>query len=467
MIPANQKIIPAAESDGPDPVWAKRFVLSLAISAAYLLISHSWSISKTYEIESQQQFHEQENRQALQQKGVTRTSTIGFLLIAAVGGFCAVSQPLGKPRWNHPLTILCLLYLSWCVTSILWSQAPGVSFRKTTILALLFIGVVGMSRKIELDDVPWIAAITTAFLALNGFAAEIALGTFGPWKAGYRFAGTVHPNSQGMHAVLLCLAAFCLILGKSGAPRIRYALLSLGGLVLFLTKSRTSMAALVVAVLVLLLVKTRGQQRVIMVASFVSLVCLVGIGYEFVNVSTLDSTANIAAMGRQEGVGSLTGRVPLWRELLKAAEQRPLAGQGYGSFWTEENIRKYSEKFAWRIPQAHNAYLDIVLGTGLIGLALYLLWAVSSFFVAADRYRRARRAGDLFVLGMIVMSLVHGFAESKFPSGGMGSFFLYFSMVALATRPPSESLQRDCATEASSSSQKALARRTSRLADRR
>ena len=446
-----------------------RVALALVIAAAYLLIAHTWSMSRDYQIQGQQKFHEQENRLAVRQRGVTGTSAMGYLLLGAAGAVCLVSRPLRNSRFTHPLNLICLAYFAWCSSSILWSQSVSIGFRKTSILALVLLGAFGMARKVNLTDLPWIVVIISTIYIFYGLVAEMYHGTFQPWKSDYRFAGTVHPNDQGLYAAILCLSAVCLSWQRRGYAWLRYGLLGVGLMSLIMSKSRTSLASLILAFLVILLLRARGQQRLLLSSSLVSLACLVGIGYGFVTVSTLDITEEFATMGRQSNVESLSGRVPLWNELLEAVEQRPFAGYGFGSFWNEKNIRKYSEKFAWNIPHAHNAYIDLVLATGGVGLALYLLWIGSSFYVAAGRYRKGGWLGDLFVLGMIALSLVHGFAESKFPSGGLGSFILFLGMITLATRPPFEKLDRDRKSQPSGpgpKSPKRLMRRKGKEADR-
>ena len=39
---------------------------------------------------------------------------------------------------------------------------------------------------------------------------------------------------------------------------------------------------------------------------------------------------------------SLTGRMPIWTELMRYVDRRPLTGYGYESFWTAENIEDLS-----------------------------------------------------------------------------------------------------------------------------
>jgi exopolysaccharide production protein ExoQ len=154
----------------------------------------------------------------------------------------------------------------------------------------------------------------------------------------------------------------------------------------------------------------------------------------------------VASMGRRENVSSLTGRLPLWNELWKSAEKRPLAGHGYGGFWGEKNVLKYSAIFAWHIPHAHNGYLDLMLAVGVIGAALYVTWVVATSVVAAVRFETWRDSGDLFVVCLLAFSLIHAVTESKFPGASIGAFFVMTAMAAIAIRAPAFALNSKSAT---------------------
>ncbi len=410
-------------------------MLAFFIGTSYGLISHSWSISRTFEIEEQTQFHRQENRAALRQKNVTPSSTIGYGLLAATGACCLLWPASGRLCWRSTLVWLGAAYLAWSVTSVVWATSSAVCIRKVGILALMFISITGMVRKVRLNDLAWMCIIICLSFIVLGIFAELAQGTFRPWQAGYRFSGTVHPNSQAMHAALLCIACGCLLGTQRRSRWILLGILGIGFAALVMTKSRTSLGALLAAGLVTLLLRVRGPQRILLATTAISLLCIAGIAYSFTTSATADSTLDIASMGRRENVSSLTGRLPLWKALATRAADRPFLGHGFGSFWSSKNIRKYSEMFAWSIPHAHNAYLDIVLMTGMIGLLLYLAWVLSSLGVAVIRHETTPTSGVLFAICLILFSLVHGLAESKFPSHGMGSYFLFFALVILATRP--------------------------------
>ena len=113
-----------------------------------------------------------------------------------------------------------------------------------------------------------------------------------------------------------------------------------------------------------------------------------------------------------------------------------MAGHGYGGFWGEKNVLKYSEIFAWHIPHAHNGYLDLMLAVGVLGGILYVAWVVATAVVAGSRFESWGDAGNLFVVCLLVFSLVHAVTESKFPGAGIGAYFVLMAMATVAIRVP-------------------------------
>lgn len=416
--------------------WTSRCAAALAIVTSFWFVGHSWEASTTMRAESAISADRVENHFAVQQRETTTSSAVGYFLLGGLGVACWLAASSGGVNWRHPLLLFCALYVGWCVFSLLWSLEPPQSVRKLAILMLMLGGALGLAARYELEDMVSIAVLALAALVGVGVLAELAAGTFRPWRSDYRFSGTCHPNDQGLQCALLALAAGFADDQQRKRPWLRRALVALGVAGLALSKSRTTLAALVVAVALALVLRSRGMQRWMMLATCVSLVCLGGLALSFVPASAIDQTADVAAMGRRENVNSLTGRLPLWHELWKAADDHLLVGHGFGGFWGSDNVLKYSKIFSWHIPHGHNAYLDMVLATGFVGMALYLAWALATLLVAAVRYERSARAAELFVVCFLAFSLVHGVTESKFPSSGLGGFLLLVAMTAIAVRAP-------------------------------
>jgi O-antigen ligase len=148
--------------------------------------------------------------------------------------------------------------------------------------------------------------------------------------------------------------------------------------------------------------------------------------------AVLAAAAVVVALFFRDGAFSLlgrtqdlTGRLDIWAEVVSLAERRPWFGWGYSSPWLpgavpfdEPIVRNGVEQL-----QAHNAWLDVWLQLGLVGVALFggivvsVLWR--AWFLAVDR-PRAGRVDDqpyttvaLLPLLVAVVLVVQSFMESR------------------------------------------------------
>ena len=73
---------------------------------------------------------------------------------------------------------------------------------------------------------------------------------------------------------------------------------------------------------------------------------------------------------------SMTGRVPVWQDLLQSVyPQRPIWGYGYGALWMQKSFRiMMMIRHHWgnQLYFSDNGFFDILLNTGLVGLLLFL-----------------------------------------------------------------------------------------------
>jgi exopolysaccharide production protein ExoQ len=87
------------------------------------------------------------------------------------------------------------------------------------------------------------------------------------------------------------------------------------------------------------------------------------------------------------GDPTFTGRTSIWAFALDMIERRPLLGWGYQSYWlVGPDAPSVLEAPGWvaEMPNAHNGYLDTILETGLLGLAV-----LTTFIIATRRRTRA------------------------------------------------------------------------------
>lgn len=416
--------------------WNARIAAAATIVLSFWVVGHSLGQSRTLFIQSTLDANRVENRFAAQQGETTTSSAIGFFLLGGMGLACWATSSSAGINWRHPLMLFCAAYVGWCVLSLTWSADSAQTVRKLAILALMLVGAYGTVTRFDLDDVLAIILLALGGLVGIGLLAELGLGMFRPWRSDYRFAGTCHPNDQAVQCALLALAAAGATWLKRDHIWLRRLIIAGGVVGLALTKSRTTLLALIVAAALAAVLSAKGLQRWLVLCGGIALLCLAGIASNFISVSDIDRSMDVASMGRRENVSSLTGRLPLWNELWKSAVKEPVVGHGYGGFWGERNVLKYSAIFAWHIPHAHNGYLDLMLAVGVIGAVLYVAWVVATGVVAAWRFEQSGWTAELFVVCLLAFSLIHSVTESKFPGAGIGAYFVMMAMAAVAIRRP-------------------------------
>lgn len=354
---------------------------------------------------------------------------IGFLS-CAVFGFVGLS--IGRWnnfRWNLPLTLL-FVYLMWAGASISWSIDPGASTRRYILMLCCVIGCFGITRFFSLEQVVLAAIIVPLAYLVIGVGAEIFFGTFRPHVAGYRFAGTIHPNLQAANLAMLSLAAFVMAHIRPKSRTFYYGIMCVALFFLILTKSRTATAVLPLSLMVIWFVLQPPKTIVIGTLAGSCFCSIVAFGLLVVGIDPVSEYSNVLLMGRGEETGAtLTGRIPLWQDLYNYIIQRPVQGFGFGAFWTPEHIYEISLGQQWAVSEAHSSYVDTAIQTGIIGTILVVSTAVTTFFYILGIYRLTREPAYLFILGGIVFSLIRGFTESGL-SGPIS--FTSFLFVAVA-----------------------------------
>jgi O-antigen ligase len=361
---------------------------------------------------------------------------VGFSLIALLG-VVLLACPGGRAwqvRGVLPLAVL--LFLAWCLASTLWSPDPGRTVKKTAILAMCLIGTLGIAKHLSARDLCVVALTVSASYAVVGVAAELSLGTLTPFAAEYRFAGTQHPNGQGACCGLLFLSAFFLLGADTRNKPLLLVLLVLGASLLLLTKSRTPLVGVAVALVAVRCLRPSP--------GFVGTVFGVAwLGFGLLLWTVLDGGeagryADVLLLGRAEHAGTLTGRTELWAELLPYALERPLLGHGYGSFWNADRIDTFATTLYWSLSSAHSVYLETFLSVGLIGAGLLAVVGVGGLWRAAWAYRRIGGPGHALVFALFIYGAAEGVAESDFIGPSFVAFVTGCGLAQLAFFRPEE-----------------------------
>jgi O-antigen ligase len=288
---------------------------------------------------------------------------------------------------------------------------------------------VAVARRLSIRELIWWILFSSFLFVIIGIVAEVFFGTFRPFASGYRFAGTLHPNGQGIQCGLLLLSALAAADLTKRWRALFWACALLGLVFLILSGSRMALGATTLS-----LVGYFGAafSRTAKVAA----VCGLGIFFcsllLFSGPGSLSGIKNAAMLGRIDDPAddnSLNGRTMIWEEAGSYIRQRPILGYGYGGFWTPAHIEAISDKENWGVAASHSAYLDCVLTLGLVGLFMYVVLLIGGIGRAFRFYRASQDPTFAFCGGLLILFAVDGLLDSVI----LGvSLLLFVCMVVLA-----------------------------------
>lgn len=352
-----------------------------------------------------------------------------------------------KPDWRwrrFPKSLVAFLGLA--TLSITWSFYPGASAVgialqwMTTIAALFLALCLSWPELIRTLSVAlrWALALSLIFeFSVAAFVRQPVLPFFVDygtekipaafyWSRGLLFSGgpiegiVANRNLLGFLA-LLAVIVFAIQLAAGTVRRgwgIAWLVLASG--MLALTRSATVTAAGVVVLVVLgfaLWTRRVGPQgrRPVYLTAAASVVAAVAA------VIAL-SPVLLRALGKSE---DLTGRFDIWNSVISLASEKPVFGWGWVSYWAPwvEPFNGLAVRKGVTYLQAHNAWLDVWLQLGILGVIVFAALALStlwrSWFFAVDRPRTGvvddvpYSASALLPLLLVAALLAQSMAESR------------------------------------------------------
>jgi len=237
---------------------------------------------------------------------------------------------------------------------------------------------------------------------------------------GGKIQGIVGNSSLLGFVALLALVVFAIqLVGKTVSRTTGVLSVAVAALMIYLTRSATITIALVVlaAVVVAVLLLRRFEETRGRVWAGIVVVVAAGIAVVVAFPNQL-----LALVGKSP---DLTNRIDIWAAVIDLAQQRPVFGWGWVSYWAPwvapfNDLHKNS---GVQQLHAHNAWLDIWLQLGTVGLVVFgslvLVTLVRAWIfatnrpVGSDRVPRAFAAQTLLPLLIIAALLVQSIAESR------------------------------------------------------
>jgi len=367
--------------------------------------------------------------------GTNFVRRITFFLLAGMGIWLARYSAKTEWSFNPWIALPMLAYFTWCCVSVVWSVEPGMGLKRVITLGCFYTCAVGLGRRFSMRELAWMMLAILAAYFVIGLAVELVLGTFRPWQSGHRFAGTLHPNSQAAHLTMMCLAAFALAPGEMKRSKWLYALVAIGLLFIALARSRTNLAGAILALAAIAALRSSLKTKLIAAYLGITAACTGLLLLMLSGIDPLTQLFEAAMLGREDDVGTLSGRGYIWPVCWEHISQRPWLGYGYGSFWTPARIEFFLEEIQFSIFEAHNGYLELLLGTGIVGCVLYVAFMVSSFGTSIRTALTSRESSYSLLFGVLVFALTYSNSESGFMTINLVSLLMTSQMLNLALRP--------------------------------
>ena len=346
-------------------------------------------------------------------------------------------------RMPYPL----MVFLVLATASIAWSFYPGSSALGVTVQWITTLSALPIALLLSWHELLRVLGWVFRLILALSFLFEFVVSAFvrhpvlpvwvtpdDPmhvakllyWSRDLLFEGGKIQGIVGNSSLLAMIALIALIVfaiqlacrsvGPWGWFWLVVAVATIG-----ITQSATVYIALV-AVLVMagaaLLVRRARRPRERGIAYGVIAAAIVVIGA----VGLVFRSPILHVMGKSD---ELTGRVDIWNAVIHLAQQRTGFGWGWVSYWTPwaEPFTSMIVKGGVQVMHAHNAWLDIWLQLGILGLivfgALVLATFVRSWLMATDRIITAPGSrGRYFWVGMLsllvlIAQLVQSLAESR------------------------------------------------------
>ncbi len=125
---------------------------------------------------------------------------------------------------------------------------------------------------------------------------------------------------------------------------------------------------------------------------------------------------------------SLSGRSDIWEFVWNDIEKRFLLGYGFATYWImgSPRLEIFADLFeGFKVNQAHNGYLEIILQLGIIGAIFFL------FLILAYIHRMFKTNNNLAIL-IFVTIITLNYTESALFKVGFGATTFYFMTAYLA-----------------------------------
>lgn len=324
------------------------------------------------------------------------------------------------------------MFVTWLLATYYWSDFQPVTL--TYVLTMIQLLALAWLVHETCRGVSGMASLMQAFV----LGCYLLIGTtmvrvLGSSDLGFRDLGSFNPNGFAIVASLALPMAWFLqsrdaALGSASLRPMWLRLLNsfypIAALIaVVLAASRGGLLVMLAALLIIPLTVQRlaWWRRALMAAVLAAATWGLAVTAPVVFPNIDASIERLAGVSDELTSGTLTGRTTIWSQGMEFFEQSPIFGHGAGTFASLH--RRATGEFR----AAHNAFLAIAVGSGAIGLFLYM----SVLLVALVAALRSSGEVRPYLVVLFVALVV-----AMQPANTDSDKFMWFSLTLVGTQAP-------------------------------
>ncbi len=326
------------------------------------------------------------------------------------------------------LELTLFLFAGMTFLSVFWSADPGVTLRRSIVFLAVTVFASYLVLRFSLDQILRMLAFMFVVSAFVNIVFVVALPTYGIDSAG-RWTGVFSQKNALGYTAALALPVL-IVAGRAWRPGQALFLGAAAVHVVLLvgSDSKTMLVAALAPTLLMAVYQGFRSRRTLPGAVILS---LIGTGL----FTLAFATANIALLASWlDKDVTLTGRIPLWRNLLPVAMERPLLGHGYAATFQGffSPVHEVWIQNRWNPSHAHNAVLHLWLEMGVVAVVLFLIVYTRALSRAIQIVAIVPGAIGLWPLTFLTMALLISITESGVSSNPLGWMMFVVAVLSLS-----------------------------------
>jgi O-antigen ligase len=352
---------------------------------------------------------------------------VAVVAVQALVGLLGIAALVSGARWrlvDRRLAGLAALLVSWMMLSSLWSADAATTLRESSMVGFTLVAGVGAAvavRERMLVFAGWVGVQTGLAWSAVGIVT-LQPGTQDPkgWTGVY-----FNPNSLALVAAVGIMLSV-VVMAQHRRSRARWAIIAMAAVAVVAdlwmingTESLTPLAGLLFALVAAALASLGrrfvgpgrpGERYATAVAALVGVAIVV-----VAIVAFLTRNAWLDSFGRSS---TLTGRTEIWEVSLDWWRDQPVRGHGYLGAWADPQFAADQlETRGELLGSTHNSFIELLLGTGVVGFALAVALFASLWTAAGRRALTGRMSAAAWPLAVLVFVIVENLAETLWVGG--------------------------------------------------